>query len=99
MRSFKGEKGHNAILLDAFFGNKDLSIFEKSEKEYDVIAERDHIRSLSSKVKEEEERPENLSLEKMYWEFVLRLILYFLLCTWKKRRRWKMSGNIRFTRN
>ena len=48
------EKGHNAILLDAFFGNKDLSIFEKSEKEYDVIAERDHIRSLSSKVKEEE---------------------------------------------
>ena len=48
------EKGHNAILLDVFFGNKDLSIFEKSEKEYDVMAERDHIRSLSSKVKEEE---------------------------------------------
>ena len=50
------EKNHNAILMDVFFGMDNCDIFENSKNTYDVTKERDYIRSLSSKVKETEEK-------------------------------------------
>lgn len=47
-------KGHNAILLDVFFGTENIHIFNDSKTAYDVIKERDSIRNMSAKVKEEE---------------------------------------------
>lgn len=48
------EKNHNAVLVDAYFGMDNPDLFEVSENNYDVIKERDDIRSLSSKLSETE---------------------------------------------
>lgn len=47
-------KGHNAILLDVFFGTENVNIFDDTESDYDITKVRDEIRQMSSKVKEEE---------------------------------------------
>lgn len=46
------QKGHNAILMDVYFGNEDIDIFDKTADEYDVFKEREYIQSLSEKVEE-----------------------------------------------
>ena len=50
------EKNHNAILMDVFFGMDNCDIFETSKNTYDVTKEKDYIKSLSTKVKETEEK-------------------------------------------
>ena len=47
-------KGHNAILLDAFFGTKNTNILNDAKNDYDIVEARDSIREMSAKVKEEE---------------------------------------------
>ncbi|MCI9125820.1 MAG: D-alanine--D-alanine ligase [Eubacterium sp.] len=47
-------KGHNAVLLDVFFGTYHENLFDEAKTDYDVIKERDAIRELSAKLKEEE---------------------------------------------
>lgn len=47
-------KGHNAVLLDVFFGTENKNIFDDAKSDYDVTKERDFIREMSSKVKQEE---------------------------------------------
>lgn len=46
------KKGHNAILMDVYFGIEDTDIFSKSKDTYDVFAGMEHIKSLSEKVEE-----------------------------------------------
>lgn len=48
------EKGHNAILLDSFFGNDDLFILEKTKEDYDVEKAAAEIRSRNSDVPKED---------------------------------------------
>ena len=40
-------KGHNAVLVDAYFGNEDANIFETSESGYDIDVERYKMDSLT----------------------------------------------------
>ena len=47
-------KGHNAVLLDVFFGTYHENLFDEAKTDYDVRKERDAIRELSAKLKEEE---------------------------------------------
>ena len=47
------EYGHNAVLMDVYFGLDSLDVFEKAEKSYDVDAESAVIRSYSEKLEEE----------------------------------------------
>lgn len=47
-------KGHNAVLLDVFFGTYNGNLFDDAKTDYDVIKERDAIRKMSSKLEEEE---------------------------------------------
>lgn len=47
-------KGHNAILLDVFFGIENRNILEDAKSDYDIVKARDFIREMSSKVQEEE---------------------------------------------
>lgn len=49
------QKNHNAILLDVFFGTDKINIFEEAENSYNIEKEKEHICSLSFKVKETEE--------------------------------------------
>ena len=42
------EKGHNAVLVDAYFGHTDPNIFENSAKEYDIDV--DDLEILAEKV-------------------------------------------------
>lgn len=46
-------KGHNAVMLDVFFGTKDTDIFAKAEKEYNIDFAKEEISSYNSKVEEE----------------------------------------------
>lgn len=46
-------KGHNAVMLDVFFGTDDKDIFTKAEKAYDIEAAKEEISSYNSKVEEE----------------------------------------------
>lgn len=48
------EKKHNAVLVDAYFGTPNADLFEISENNYDILKERDEIRSLSSKLSQTE---------------------------------------------
>ena len=48
------EKGHNAVLADAFFGLENTDIFNLSKNDYNIEKERDYIYSLSSKVAQTE---------------------------------------------
>ena len=45
-------KGHNAILIDVYFGLDDIEIFEKSNREYNVEEEKKKIQELSKYVDE-----------------------------------------------
>lgn len=49
-------KGHNAVLLDVFFGTENVNIFDNAKSDYNAEKERDFIRQMSSKVKEEEKK-------------------------------------------
>lgn len=44
------EKGHNAVLMDVYFGNRDRELFRTSESQYNVEEEKIKIQNLSSKV-------------------------------------------------
>ncbi len=46
------KKGHNAILMDVYFGIEDKDIFTKSEEIYNVGQEKEYIQSLSEKIEE-----------------------------------------------
>ncbi len=48
------EYGHNAVMLDVYFGNDDLDVFEKAEKEYDIRKEKEIIQSYTEKIEEEQ---------------------------------------------
>ena len=52
-------KGHNAILIDVFFGNENLNLFDEGEKDdYDPEAEADKIRANDNRIEErKKERP------------------------------------------
>lgn len=52
-------KGHNAILLDVYFGNEDLDIIPKSKDNYDIDLERDKIVNFSEKLEEEKQSRQN----------------------------------------
>lgn len=41
-------KGHNAILIDVYFGLDDIEIFEKSDREYRVEEERKRYRNFQN---------------------------------------------------
>lgn len=45
-------KGHNAIMLDVYFGIKDTNIFDKSANEYDIEAAKEEISANNSLVEE-----------------------------------------------
>lgn len=46
-------KGHNAILLDVYFGNEDVNVLDKTSGNYDVDKAKAEIVALSDKVDEE----------------------------------------------
>lgn len=46
-------KGHNAVMLDVFFGTKDTDIFINSEKAYDIEAAKEEISLKNSRVEDE----------------------------------------------
>lgn len=52
-------KGHNAILLDVYFGNEDVNIFDKTVDTYDVECAKEAIISLSEKVEDEKKNRKN----------------------------------------
>ena len=52
-------KGHNAILMDVYFGNEDVDIFNKTSQNYDVEEQKAYIQSLSPKVKEVQKKRKN----------------------------------------
>lgn len=58
------EKGHNAVLMDVFFGLKNIDIFNQSKEDYDIEKERDYVYSLSAQVAETEQNRKSF-LEKM----------------------------------
>lgn len=45
-------KGHNAVLIDVYFGTQDKDIFNNAKASYDVAEEKKYIQSLSDKVEE-----------------------------------------------
>ena len=49
-------KGHNAVLLDAFFGTKNSNVLQDAQSGYDVLKERDAISPMSEKLKEKADR-------------------------------------------
>lgn len=46
-------KGHNAVMLDVFFGTKDMGLFENSDKVYDIEVAKEEISLNNSKVEAE----------------------------------------------
>lgn len=46
-------KGHNAVLLDVYFGTEDKDIFDTAKSDYDAFEEKKKIQALSAKVDEE----------------------------------------------
>lgn len=44
------QKGHNAVLMDVYFGMEDTDIFEKSKDKYDVFAQKEYIESLTKTI-------------------------------------------------
>ena len=85
-------KGHNAVLLDAFFGTKNSNVLQDAQSGYDALKERDAIRNMSEKLKEEADR------KKLLWRKCNRNLFKSRYCvygaSWKKRRRRQVSGGI-----
>lgn len=46
------KKGHNAILMDVYFGIDDIEIFDKTSDTYDIFKEKEYIESLTAKVED-----------------------------------------------
>ncbi len=50
------QAGHNAVLLDVFFGSPDTDVFSNAEQSYDIEAEIKKIQSYTEKIKSVQEK-------------------------------------------